>query len=99
MAARKHREVHDFQQSKKMVPLITHETTFGEQVSKLVLGVNIFDSDLGVQVESAKQPALRNSVGSGHVSHHWTSVFDDRLDHRFIVLKNVQLRFTHFSGL
>ena len=29
-----------------------------------VFGVNIFDLDLGVQVDSVKQPILRDSVGS-----------------------------------
>ena len=38
---------HDDEQAKKMVPLITCETTFGQHVSKLVLGVNIFDLDFG----------------------------------------------------
>ena len=46
MAARKHQEIHDIQQTKMTVPLITCETVFGQHVSKLVLGVNIFDLDL-----------------------------------------------------
>ena len=45
MAAGKHREVHDVEQKKKMVPFITRVTTFGQPVRKLVLGVNIFDLD------------------------------------------------------
>ena len=47
MAARDHREIHDIQQTKKIVPLITCEITFAQNVSELVLGVNIFDLDLG----------------------------------------------------
>ena len=39
-------------------------------VSKLACGVNIFDLDLGVQIDSVNYPIKRNSVGSGHVSHH-----------------------------
>ena len=35
---------------------------------------------------------MGNSVGSGHVSHRWTSCFHYHFDHSFIVLKNVQLR-------
>ena len=50
MVAGKHREIHDTQQTKKMVPLITRETSFGQHIGRLVLGVNIFDLDLGVQV-------------------------------------------------
>ena len=42
-ASGKHREIHDVEQTKKMVLLITREITFSQHVSKLVLGVNIFD--------------------------------------------------------
>ena len=62
MGERRHREIHDVEQMKKMVPLITHEITFGQRVSNLVLGVNIFDLDVGVQIDSAKQPVQRCSV-------------------------------------
>ena len=55
MAARKHLEIHDVDQTKKMVPLITREITSGQRVSKLILGVNIFDLDFGVQTDSVKQ--------------------------------------------
>ena len=46
MAAREHREIHDIQQTKMMVPLITCEASFGWDVCELVFGVNIFDLDL-----------------------------------------------------
>ena len=55
MAAREHREIHDVQ-TKKMVPLITREITFGQHVRKLVLGVNIFDLNFGVLIDSVTQP-------------------------------------------
>ena len=55
MAARKYLEIHDVEQTKKMVPLITREITSGQRVSKLILGVNIFDLDFGVQTDSVKQ--------------------------------------------
>ena len=42
---------------------------------------------MGVHVDSVKQPIKRDSVGSGHVSHHWTSSFDDHLDHCLVVFK------------
>ena len=64
MAARNHREFHDVQQSEKMVPLITCQTTFGQHVCELVSGVNIFDLDFGVPIDSIEQPIKRNSVGS-----------------------------------
>ena len=90
MAARKRRTFRNGDQTKKITPLITRETA---QVSELVFGVNIFDLNLGVQVNSVKQPFKRDSVGSGHVSHHQTSSFDDHLDHSFVVFQNVQLDF------
>ena len=46
MAARKHREIDDVEQTKKMV-LITCEITFNQHVSELVLGFNVFDLDFG----------------------------------------------------
>ena len=92
MAGGKHQEIHDVEETKKMVPLITREMTFGQHVSKLVLGVNILDLDLVVQIYSVKQSILRNSVNSGHVSHRRTCAFDDHFDHSFIILKkNIQL--------
>ena len=60
---------------------------------ELVFGVNIFVSDFGVQIDSVKQPIQRDSLGSGHVSHRWTSAFNDHVDHSFIVFKFVQLGF------
>ena len=57
-------------------------------------GVNVFDLDLEVQVDSVKQPVLHDSVGSRHVSQCWTSALDDHLDHSFGVFKNVKLRLT-----
>ena len=56
MAARKHREIHGVEQMKKVAPFITRGTTFGYPATKLALGVDIFDYDLGVQVYSVKQP-------------------------------------------
>ena len=47
MAARKHREIHDIERTKKMVPLITREIPFGQDVCELVFGVNIFRWNLG----------------------------------------------------
>ena len=76
-----------------MVPFITCEIIFGQHVSKLVLGVNIFDLDLGVHIDSVEEPIKRNSVGSGHVPHRRTSALYDHFDHSFIVFKTVQLSF------
>ena len=76
----------------KMIPLII---ALCQYVCELVFGVDVFDLDFGVQIDSVKQPVKSNSVGPGYVSHCRTSAFDDHLDHRFIIFKNVK----HPSGL
>ena len=63
-----------------MIPFVARKTPFGQYVSKLVLGVNIFDLNFGVHTDSVEQPIMRNSLGSGHVSHCWTPSFDNHLD-------------------
>ena len=63
-----------------------------QYVCGLGFAVIIFDLDLGFQIDSVEQPIKSNSMGSGHVFHYWTSSFDNHLDHRFIIFKNVQLR-------
>ena len=57
------------EQTQKMIPFITCEFSFCQYVCELVLGVNVFDLDLGVQIDSIKQPIKSNSVGSGNMSH------------------------------
>ena len=42
-----------------MLPLITREASFGQHVCELVFGVNVTDLDLGVQINSVKQPIKR----------------------------------------
>ena len=73
-----------------MVPLITRETSFGQYVSEMVFENNIFDVDLSFEIDSVEQIIKRYSVGSGHVSHCWTSSFDYHFEDSFIVSKNVQ---------
>ena len=74
----------------KMVPLITCEIDLCQYVCELFFGVNVFDLNLRIQIDSVEQPIQRNSVGSGHVSHLRTSVLDDHLDHSLVVFRNVQ---------
>ena len=50
----------DVEQMKKIVQFVT----CGQYVCELVFGVNVFDLDLGVQIDSIKQPIKSNSVGS-----------------------------------
>ena len=54
---------------------------------------NVFDLDLGVQIDSIKQPIKSNSVGSGNMSHCKASSLYDHLDHCFIVFKDIQQSF------
>ena len=76
-AARQHREIHNVEQTKKMIPLITFDITFRQHVSELVFGVNIWFGELILE----------------HVSHRSTSALCDHFDHSLIVFKNVQLSF------
>ena len=57
-------KIYDVEQTKKMIPLFTCKTAFGQHVCELVFGVNVFDLDPGVQIDSVKQPISRNSVSS-----------------------------------
>ena len=75
-------------QTQKMIPFITCESSL-----ELVLGVNVFDLDLGVQIDSIEQPIKSNSVGSGNMSHCRASSLYDHLDHCFVVFKDVQQSF------
>ena len=75
------------EQRQKMVPLITCEISCCQYVCMLVFGVNVFDLDLGVQIDSVEQPDKRNSVGSGNMSHCGASSLHDHLDHCFVVFE------------
>ena len=79
-------------QTYKVVPLITCEMSFGQNVCKLILGVNTSDPNLWNEIDSVKQPVKRTSVGSGNMSSSGTSTSDGHVDHSFIVFKNIQLR-------
>ena len=72
---------------KKIVPLITCDIPFCQYVCELVFGVDVLDLNLRIQINSVKLPVKSNSVGSGHVSHFWTSAFDDHFNQCFVVLK------------
>ena len=76
----------DVEQMKKIVPLISCELPFCQYVCKLVFGVDIL---LVSQINSVKQATF---VGSGYMSHCWTSAFDDHFNHGFVILKDVQHR-------
>ena len=57
----------DVKQGQQMIPFITCEITFGQDVCELVFGVDVFDLDFWVQINSIEQPIKSNSVGSGEI--------------------------------
>ena len=83
----------DVEQTQKTIPFITCEISLCYYVCELVFGVNVFDFDFGVQIDSIEQPIKSNSVGSGNMSHCRASSLYDHLDHYFIVFKHIQQNF------
>ena len=73
-----------------MIPFITCEISLCQDVCKLVLGVDVFDLDFGVQIDSIKSPIKSNSMSSGNMSHCSTPAFHNHFDHSLIVLKHTQ---------
>ena len=59
----------DVEQTQKMIPFIICEISLRQYVCELIFGVDVFDLDLGVQIDSIKQSIKSNSVGSGNMSH------------------------------
>ena len=54
MAAREHGIAHDVELTEIMVPFITCEIAFRQNVGELVSGINVFDLDFAIQVHSVK---------------------------------------------
>ena len=67
--------------------------SFSQNVFELILGVNIPDLNLWIQINSVKQPIKCNSVVSGNMCQFRTSAFHYHLDYRFIVLRNIKISF------
>ena len=78
------------EQGQQMIPFITREIPFCQDVCNLVLGVDVFDLDFGVQIDSIEQPVKSNSMSSGNMSHCWTPAFHNHVDYSFIVFKHIQ---------
>ena len=53
-------EMANVEQTQKMIPLITCEISLGQYVCELFFGVNVFDLDVGVQIDSIEQPIKSN---------------------------------------
>ena len=84
----------NIEQAQQMIPLITREISLCQYVSELFFGVNLFDLDFWVQINSIKQPFKSNSASPGNMSHCWTPSFNDHFDHCFIVFKHIQQSFS-----
>ena len=82
----------DIEEMEKIIAFITCAIALCQYVCELVFGVNVFDLDLGVQIDSIKQPIKSNSMGSRHMSHCRASSLYDHLDYCFVVFKNVEHR-------
>ena len=54
----------DVEQLKKIIPFVTCEITFGQNVCKLMLGVNVSNLNFRIKINPVKQPIQSNSVGS-----------------------------------
>ena len=52
----------DIKQGQEMIPFITCEIPLCQDVCKLVFGVDVFDLDLWVQINSIEQPIESNWV-------------------------------------
>ena len=48
-------EMANVKQTQKMIPFITREISLGQHVCELVFGVDVFDLDLEVQIDSNNQ--------------------------------------------
>ena len=76
LAQQREPETADVEQTKEMVPLITCEITFGQNVCELMFGINVSNLNLRIKNNPVKKPIQSNSVGSWHVCHCGTSAFD-----------------------
>ena len=56
-------EMAGVEQVKNIVPFVTCEIAFGQNVGELMFGVNVPDLNFGIQTNPIKQPIRSNSVG------------------------------------
>ena len=82
-------EMADVKQGQQMIPLIACETSFGQNVSKFIFGVDAFDLDFGIQIDSIKQP-IKWNVSPGNMSHCRTPSSDNHLNHCFVFFEHIQ---------
>ena len=85
-------EMAGVEQMKNIIPFVTCEFTFGQNVCELIFGIDVSNLNFRIKINPVKQPIQSNSVGSWHMSHCGTSAFDYHLNHGFVVLKDIQHR-------
>ena len=76
-------EVASVKSTQKMIPFITCEISLGQYVCELVFGVNVFDLDFRVQIETSQGQLC----GFWNMSHCRVSSLYDHFDHCFIVFE------------
>ena len=79
----------DVELVKKILPSVTCEITFGQDVCEWMFGINVSTLYFRVKIYPAKQPIQSNSVDSWQLSHCGTSAFYYHPNQGFIVLKDV----------
>ena len=80
----------DVEQKKKIIPFVTCEITFGQNVCELMFGINVSNLHFRIKINPVRQPIQSNSVGSWRMSRCGKSAFDYHRNHGFIVLKDTQ---------
>ena len=80
----------DVEQMKKIVPFVTCEITFGQNVCELMFGINVSTLNFRIKINPVKQPIQCNSVGSWNMPHCEISACHYHLNHGFFVLKDIQ---------
>ena len=69
----------NIKQGQQIIPFITCEIPLCQDVCELVFGVDVFDLNLRVKIDSIEQLIKSNSMSSGNMSHCWTSAFHNNL--------------------
>ena len=62
-------EMADIEQGQQIIPFIACEIPLCQDVCKSILGVDVFDLDLGIKIYSIEQQIKSNPMSSGDVSH------------------------------
>ena len=68
LSAARRAEMADVKKMKKIVPFVTCEITFGQNVCELMFGINVSSLNFRIKINPVKQPIQSNSVGSWYMS-------------------------------